>query len=364
MTWGSVLPVATAGQAVAVARAVAHRLAAPESLPPLPDRPGLLRDGASGAAGCAVLLSRFDGGEWERAAHRCLTVAVRELEHADVRRPGMFDGLTGSAFGALLLSRDGTRYQRLLAELDRGIVRDATSRAAVLAHARRGLPFESFDLVSGVTGTGAYLLRRNAYPAALRAALTGLVAVCRWETDLPNWHTPAWSMAPKTPMAESFPGGVLNCGLAHGVPGPLALLSLAELSGVSVAGQREAIAVVGHWLAAHRADDAHGPNWPTGIPLPGTTAVETRPRNAWCYGGPGGGPRPTRWGGPRPAARAGAAPPAPRQVEGGRRALPRPPPPPPLRPNAHGRRAPAAPARPGLVGGHLLSRPPPRRRGP
>ncbi|MEU0871924.1 lanthionine synthetase C family protein [Nocardia brasiliensis] len=287
MTWGSVLPAATAGQAVAVARAVAHRLAAPESLPPLPDRPGLLRDGASGAAGCAVLLSRFDGGEWDRAAHRCLTLAVRELEHADVRRPGMFDGLTGLAFGALLMSRDGTRYQRLLAELDRGIVRDATSRAAVLAHARHGLPFESFDLVSGITGTGAYLLRRNACLAALRAALTGLVAVCRWETDLPNWHTPAWSIAPRTPMAESFPGGVLNCGLAHGVPGPLALLSLAELSGVSVAGQREAIAVVGHWLAAHRADDAHGPNWPTGIPLPGTTAVGTRPRNAWCYGGPG-----------------------------------------------------------------------------
>ncbi|WP_081593990.1 lanthionine synthetase C family protein [Nocardia brasiliensis] len=287
MTWGSVLPAAMAAEAVAVARTVARRLAAPESLPPLPDRPALLRDGASGAAGCAVLLSRFDGSEGERAAHRCLTAAVRELEHADVRPPGMFDGLTGLAFSALLLSRNGTRYQRLLAELDRGIVRDATSRAAVLAHARHGLPFESFDLVSGITGTGAYLLRRNAYPAALRSALTGLVAVCRWDTDLPNWHTPAWSIAPKTPMAESFPGGVLNCGLAHGVPGPLALLSLAELSGISVPGQGEAIAVVGHWLAAHRADDAHGPNWPTGIPLPGTAAVETRSRNAWCYGGPG-----------------------------------------------------------------------------
>ncbi|WP_280447077.1 lanthionine synthetase C family protein [Nocardia brasiliensis] len=287
MTWQSLLPAAMAERAVTVARVVARRLAPPESLPPLPDRPGLLRDGANGGAGCAVLLSRFDGRDWDRAAHRCLTAAVREVADAEVRLPGMFDGLTGLAFSALLLSRNGTRYQRLLAELDRGIVRDATSRAAVLAHARHGLPFESFDLVSGITGTGAYLLRRNAYPAALRAALTGLVAVCRWENDLPNWHTPAWSIAPKTPMAESFPGGVLNCGLAHGVPGPLALLSLAELSGISVAGQREAIAMVGRWLTAHRADDAHGPNWPTGIPLPGTAAVGTRPRNAWCYGGPG-----------------------------------------------------------------------------
>jgi hypothetical protein len=95
------------------------------------------------------------------------------------------------------------------------------------------------------------------------------------------------------------PNGDLNCGLAHGVPGPLALMSLALLQGVEVSGMRAAIGATADWLCEHRLDDEWGPNWPYSIPAECVlgsaeheTAVATgveiaASRSAWCYGAPG-----------------------------------------------------------------------------
>ncbi|MFG1796343.1 lanthionine synthetase C family protein [Nocardia sp. NPDC049149] len=284
MTWTRVLPAATAAQAAEVARAVGGRLAAPDSLPPMPHRPTRLRDGASGAVGCAVLLGQFPGDTWELAAQRCLATAVHDIEQDEAHHPGLFDGLAGLAFATWTLSRGGIRYQRLLAHLDHLVNREALARAQAMTQQPQGLPFETFDIISGLTGIGAYLLRRNTNPTALRTVLTGLVALCHWDGETPNWHTPSSYLEPGSPLAQSLPDGLLNCGLAHGIPGPLALLALAELAGISVAGQRESIETVARWLVQQRVDDEHGPNWPKAVDLSGSAAGS---RNAWCYGGPG-----------------------------------------------------------------------------
>src|SRR4030095_2026633 len=68
-------------------------------------------------------------------------------------------------------------------------------------------------------------------------------------------------------MLRSHPHGNLNCGLAHGIPGPLALLALARLGGIEVAGLAEAIDGLAHWLSANRCDDQWGVNWPTAVAL-------------------------------------------------------------------------------------------------
>jgi lantibiotic modifying enzyme len=157
--------------------------------------------------------------------------------------------------------------------------------AEAIARSPRGLPFRAFDIITGAAGVGAYLLSRKD-EAALRAVLTGLVALCGEDNGFPRWHTPSSAMALGTPMAEEFPEGVFNCGLAHGVPGPMALLALAEQAGISVAGQREAIERVAYWLLACRTDDQWGPSWPSGVPMSGPKDVRPA-QNAWCYGSAG-----------------------------------------------------------------------------
>ena len=84
----------------------------------------------------------------------------------------------------------------------------------------------------------------------------------------------------------------MNFGLAHGIPGPLALLSLAWTAGVRVEGQAEAIECIADWLLEWREKDAWGNYWTPYLPLAyyaDRDAVETpQPaRASWCYGAPG-----------------------------------------------------------------------------
>jgi hypothetical protein len=294
-----------------------------------------------GHAGLALLfgvLDQHDPGQgWDRTGHRHLTLAVRAIEA--VRQPpaGLFAGLAGLGLVATVLSDDGARYRRLLATLDQALVvrvpdlvgalegvggdaggEDARWRAG--GHAVREL-----DLISGLTGIAAYLLLRREEPrvgAALREVLGGLVDLTGSDEGGPRWRTRPDQLSPDE--RARYPNGYLNCGLAHGVPGPLAVLSLALRVGTDLPDLPGAVARTADWLTTHRTDDPSGPNWPNAVPLPnGSTdrgaaagdrqvedQVEDPPRvgdpegavrptgravtypvaparSAWCYGAPG-----------------------------------------------------------------------------
>ena len=276
--WRTVLPDDLARRAVHVALDVARRLS--ESTP---------AHDVESDAGCAVLFGQLDqhlpGQGWDVAARDRLAAAVRAAEQLEPGYIGLFGGLGNLAFAANAVSRHGARYQRLLAELDGTITKVAVDTAEGIVRSPGGRWFSTFDVISGAAGVGAYLLSRQD-EATLRAVLTGLVALCGENDGLPNWHTAAAAMVPTTPIAQEFPDGVLNCGLAHGVPGPMALLAVAEQAGISVPGQREAIERVASWLVVHRTDDEWGPNWPAGVSLSGTSN-RWPTHNAWCYGSAG-----------------------------------------------------------------------------
>ncbi|MGX1774055.1 lanthionine synthetase C family protein [Nocardia brasiliensis] len=284
--WRSLLPADLAASAIAVSVEVGKRLRDTASTP------------ESGSAGCAVLFDQLDrlGPDhgWAVHSHACLTAAARTAEQAERGRLGLFGGLCEVAFAADALSRNGTRYQRLLDDLDDVIARAAAALGTTIAAQPTGLPSAAFDVIAGLAGAGAYLLRRTGRAQvddALYEVLAGLTALCGTIDGVPNWHTLPTALVPNSPMARAYPTGVFNCGLAHGVPGPLAVLALAASAGISVPGQRAAVARVAHWLVAQRRDDAWGPNWPTGVALPdstGTAPTAYGPtHNAWCYGSPG-----------------------------------------------------------------------------
>lgn len=80
---------------------------------------------SQGYAGLAVLWgyldSCFSGEGWDVTGREHLELAVRNAETAQGLQVGLFSGLSGLAFGAWQLSRRGTRYRRLLAQLDEAI---------------------------------------------------------------------------------------------------------------------------------------------------------------------------------------------------------------------------------------------------
>lgn len=165
-------------------------------------------------------------------------------------------------------------------------VRDVVDRvvATRLAAARQrqaagALPhLAEFDLIRGLTGLGALLLTRNDTSPLLEEVLSYLVSLSRpiriQGQELPGW----WSDV--GPTGEEMDGGHGNNGVAHGIAGPLAVLSLAVRHGVQVPGQLDAIGVFTRWL------DRYGCRyWITRHHLFDPGPPEPLPaRPSWCYG--------------------------------------------------------------------------------
>ncbi|MFT3772109.1 MAG: lanthionine synthetase C family protein [Minicystis sp.] len=253
---------------------------------------------AHGNAGLAVLFGHLDAcfpdEGWDRAGARELACAARALEAGCVRGIGLFGGLSGAAFAAHASSRGGTRYRRLSAALDEALRAPTLALCAEVRAARGGMPFRDFDVISGLAGVGAYLLCRIGAPDVRRTLESVLGALVDMVVEdgaprahePPRWHTPGRFLREERLRAQ-HPDGVLNCGLAHGIPGPLALLSLAKLEGVEIAGLEAAIDALVSWLLAHRESDARGAGWPDVAPLRSGAAPTPPSRAAWCYGTPG-----------------------------------------------------------------------------
>jgi hypothetical protein len=148
-----------------------------------------------------------------------------------------------------------------------------------------------WDLISGLTGVGVHLLGRRELPErrdALEHVLGGLVALAGDGGEPPRWSTPPDKLY--TNLRELTPAGNVNCGLSHGVPGPLALMSLALEAGVEVPGQLDAMRRTADWLAAQAFPGRFGPEWPAAVPLADGAGPAARPGAAlpgWCYGNAG-----------------------------------------------------------------------------
>ncbi|AHH99303.1 lanthionine synthetase LanC family protein [Kutzneria albida] len=198
-----------------------------------PDR--VRPDLADGGPGLALAYHQLDrcqpGRGWGEMARGYLAASAAGAQRlgGTGAAPGLYGGLAGLALAAWIVTGD----PGVLPEVHDSVLRQALVRAEALADPA---PERAVDLISGLTGTAAYLLCRHPETDhVLRAVLSALVAQ-RYELD---------------------------CGVAHGDSGPLALLCLAADSGVVVPGQHEAIVR----LAARQ--------------------VEELPFVSWCRGGAG-----------------------------------------------------------------------------
>ena len=261
---------------------------------------------ASGLAGLALLWAHLDrcypDSGWDNLAHRSLSKALKDLESTRYASPSLFGGLAGIGFSAqYAAAREAARYSGLLKKIDNYI---NVLVAPSIAFFRRpepvfGVPVQLFDLISGLSGVTIYFLSRygssHEVDEAVRSLLGCFVQLATERNGIPAWHTPKALLNQHDTMTELFPDGHLNCGLAHGIPGPLGAMAVAKLSGVHIPGVEEAIECLASWLLHHRNDDSWGMNWPMGVPLVPkgdrikvASPLDARPSHAgWCYGSPG-----------------------------------------------------------------------------
>lgn len=193
--------------------------------------------------------------------------------------PGLFGGSVGHAWVIAHVSED-------TASLDAFDVaaRDALDDAA----ARPG----AYDLISGVVGVGAYFLERsrqgsNHAAAGLDRVVTALAARAERGVDGVTWFTPP-ELLPSW-IREICPAGHHDLGVAHGVPGAVAVLAAIaaheEVAGRAVA--RELATGALDWLQRRQLDDDPRGRYPTWVAQGRSAAIPSPRRTAWCYGDPG-----------------------------------------------------------------------------
>ncbi|MFB7618892.1 lanthionine synthetase C family protein [Kitasatospora sp. NPDC056181] len=248
-----------------------------------------LAKGAPGIALLHVVRAATGSGDWN-TAHAWVAACLR--------RPVLSTPGTGLYFGAPVLAHllrtaaaYGPRpYASQIAQLDNTVEKMAERRLAA-AHQRitqldRPI-FAEYDLLYGMTGLGVHL-RTCGDSHLLRDVLTYLVRLTEPLRDRPGWWT---DIAPSGDASPHYPGGHGNLGLAHGIPGPLALLALTYRDGIRVPGHRQAITRITAWLDAWRQDAAAGSWWPEAVTANEVHVNRTRQqsplRPSWCYGTPG-----------------------------------------------------------------------------
>ncbi|MDS1272434.1 lanthionine synthetase C family protein [Lipingzhangella sp. LS1_29] len=229
-----------------------------------------LQDLAVGSLGLA--LAHVERGDFDAVRH-ALTHAVA-------------GGVSSGSNASLFHGAPALEFVLNCAGADRSDVREAVDRVVVarLATARQRqksgalASVAEFDLIEGLAGLGALLLTRGTPSPILEDVLAYLVSLAQpihsVGQKLPGWWTSAG------PSGTELDGGHGNNGIAHGISGPLAVLSLAVRHGVQVPGHHEAIALFASWL-----DTYGGDYWTTRKQLKASQPRTLTPsRPSWCYG--------------------------------------------------------------------------------
>ncbi|MGO8994798.1 MAG: lanthionine synthetase C family protein [Polyangiaceae bacterium] len=200
-----------------------------------------------------------------------LSRAVVALGRGTVR-PHLFGGFTGLAWVAEVLRRGSDDDSN--ADID----------AALLDFVAVRRWHETYDLISGLVGYGVYALERLPRPSAvslLEAIVGHLEASAEPRDEGMSWRSRR-SWWPRDFRGDASTG--FNLGVAHGVPGVIALLGRAWRAGI--ARRRCAMLLEGAvaWLL-HQELPSSSPSAFAATSRRG--ARPTPARSAWCYGDPG-----------------------------------------------------------------------------
>ena len=237
---------------------------------------------ASGLAGLALayaaLDTAFPGAGHAERAERALDRAIDRLANS-TSSPSLYSGFTGIAWVAELLGADPSTPR----ESDPNAEIDAALEAYLAVSPWSG----PYDLIDGIVGIGVYALERMPRSSAKR--LLALVVSRLQETARPKHPGIAWQSDPLWVPSQwrrtARPD--FNLGVAHGVPGAIAMLARVAAAAVDASTHKTACALLDGavtWLLAQElppdADGRFGYRVARGV-------SSSPARLAWCYGDAG-----------------------------------------------------------------------------
>ncbi|MDT3443609.1 MULTISPECIES: lanthionine synthetase C family protein [unclassified Pseudofrankia] len=251
-----------------------------------------LGDGAPGIALKHIARARAGDAGW-KPVHHLASAMTHAPVNAHPDTASLFQGAPAVAYA--LHTADHPAYRAALTTLDKAIATMIRHRLDA-AHQRiddgQRPQAREYDLISGLTGLGAYLLHRGRDGDLLRDVLAYLVRLTSPVPvdgrGLPGW----WATgSPDRRVSSRWNAGHAGFGMAHGIAGPLALLAITMRQGIVVARQADALHTVVAWLDQWRTSQGKTAWWPEVIDHDEARAGSvTHPgphRPSWCSGTPG-----------------------------------------------------------------------------
>ena len=271
-TWTPLLTGALKTRAEAVIAEIAAALREPDGT--------LGLEGGSLGAGWAgiglfhlALAQHTRSSEDLERAERWMGLAIDSIAEAPLP-PSLYGGFLGIGWSVEVLLRTQASDEDLNEDLDEALL---------------GLLDQSpwpgdYDLISGLVGHGVYGLARIHRP--LGRALVAKVVLRLEELAQADSDGLTWATAPRLlpPWQRARHGqGYYNLGVAHGIPGVLALLGHAITHGIEPERATRLLEGGMTWLLAHRNPPGMESGFGNAISVDRPEAREAS-RVAWCYG--------------------------------------------------------------------------------
>ena len=261
-----------------------------------------------GFAASIVFFSTLDSiypeDQFDLVAHRYVLEIKGAIEKNGLPGHGsLFGGTAGLCYAFAFASKRRSRYLKILASLEEHLSHEilVTYIPQIDQSIKNGRPlnFKMYDIVSGFTGIGLYFLQNNVTKKSddiikqlLRLSVDITLPIRHHNRLVPGWICPAEFLHEKEDRRLN-PLGILNMGLAHGVPGLLGFMSIALKEGIQVPGQTEAMKTIIEWLKSkitkHQDAQFFRPRitFEQQINNAASTSKSLSNREAWCYGTPG-----------------------------------------------------------------------------
>ncbi len=249
---------------------------------------------AGGYPGLLLLFTTLEraGISQEGISHRYVLAIHQAINRQSLTDLSLYNGVAGICFALREASHNKTRYQGMLQTLDNVLLQQVEivylePLRSCRKH-QQSVPSELHDLIQGLPGIGRYLLEDlPLFGILLEQVIKALVEFSKptFQNDkpVPGWHLSAHDRL--NIRSKTCQNGNFNLGLAHGIPGVLAFLSIASLKGVNVAGQQEAMTRIAEWIHCQSISTDGTIRWPSCLSLEENNKKPTR--DAWCYGVPG-----------------------------------------------------------------------------
>lgn len=256
-------------------------------------------DLGSGWTGICLLLAELDnlypGEGWDQIGHSYLIAIYRELEKRRIDSISLWGGLTGICLAVFALSKNKTRYIKLLNELHNALIAMLPKRIdQAVDNLQRGVSVFDYDVIQGLSGICRYLLLNHDVPEFRTLLLEILSYLVLLSEDkmannsiIPGWYIPTENQILQQEKNQ-YPKGNFNMGMSHGIAGPLSILSLCMSQGIIVNDHEKAINRLTSWILKWKRKDDFGIVWPRRVSydeyINGDLDNEPVFTESWCYG--------------------------------------------------------------------------------